>query len=53
MPDRPLRDLTSEEIEAFDRDGVICARGLFGAQWIERTATAVDRVVAAPAEARQ
>lgn len=48
MPDRPLRDLSTEEIESFDRDGVFCARGLFTPEWIERMATAVDRIVAAP-----
>ena len=28
MTDQPLRDLTSEEVETYDRDGVVCARGL-------------------------
>ncbi|HIF94210.1 MAG: phytanoyl-CoA dioxygenase family protein [Myxococcales bacterium] len=48
MPDAPMRDLTSEEVEAYDRDGVICARGLFPEEWIERMATAIDRVVENP-----
>jgi ectoine hydroxylase-related dioxygenase (phytanoyl-CoA dioxygenase family) len=48
MAERPLRDITSQEIENFDRDGVLCARGLFGSEWIARMAAAVDRVVAAP-----
>jgi ectoine hydroxylase-related dioxygenase (phytanoyl-CoA dioxygenase family) len=48
MPDAPTRDLTSEELEAYARDGAICARGLLPARWVERMATAVDRAVANP-----
>jgi ectoine hydroxylase-related dioxygenase (phytanoyl-CoA dioxygenase family) len=46
--DLPLRDLTAAEVEAFDRDGVFCARGLFPDAWVERMARAVDRIVAEP-----
>jgi ectoine hydroxylase-related dioxygenase (phytanoyl-CoA dioxygenase family) len=46
--DELLRPLTSQEIEAYDREGVVCARGLFPEAWIERMAGAVDRVVASP-----
>ena len=48
MSDAPLRALTSDEIEAYDRDGVICARGLFDSKWIDRMADAVDRIVENP-----
>ncbi len=48
MGDGPLRELAPGEVEAYDRDGVVCARGLFGADWIGRMARAVDRVVANP-----
>ncbi len=48
MGDDPLRELTRGEVEAYDRDGVVCARGLFGADWVERMARAVDRIVANP-----
>ncbi len=48
MPDAPTRDLTPEELEAYQRDGVICARGLFSDPWIERMSAAVDRAVANP-----
>jgi len=48
MPDAPTRDLTRDELEAYERDGAICVRGLFPAAWIERMATAVDRAVASP-----
>ncbi len=48
MPKRPLRDLSPEEIAAYQREGVICARSLFPPHWVERMAKAADRVVAAP-----
>jgi len=46
--DQPLRDLTPEELRAFDEDGVFAARGLFPDGWIARMARAVDHVVAEP-----
>ena len=46
--DEPLRELSPEEIRTYDEDGVLHARGLFPAEWIERMAKAVDRVVASP-----
>ncbi len=46
--DEPLRDLTPDEIQAYERDGVVAARGLFPERWIERMAAAVDRVTANP-----
>lgn len=48
MTELPLRNLGPDEIEAYDRDGVICARGLFPEAWVERMAQAVDRVVDCP-----
>jgi len=48
MPTPPVRDLTPGEIEEYDRDGVVCARGLFPDDWIGRMAAAIDRVVDAP-----
>ena len=48
MTEPPLRDLTPDEIEDYDTDGVVCARGLFPQHWIQRMASAVDRVVANP-----
>jgi len=29
MNTAPLRPITSEEIDTFERDGVVCLRGLF------------------------
>jgi ectoine hydroxylase-related dioxygenase (phytanoyl-CoA dioxygenase family) len=48
MPEAPIRDLSSEELAAYERDGVICARGLFSDAWIERMSAAIDTVVANP-----
>jgi ectoine hydroxylase-related dioxygenase (phytanoyl-CoA dioxygenase family) len=41
-PSRPIRDLTDEEIAAFDRDGVVLARGVIPDDWVEHTARAID-----------
>ena len=46
--DLPLRSLGPEELQAYDRDGVICAKGLFPDAWLERMAGAVDRIVSEP-----
>lgn len=46
--DQALRALAPTELETYDRDGVVCVRGLFPQHWIERMAAAVDRVVARP-----
>ncbi len=48
MPERPLRGLSDGEIASYRAHGVICARGLFSIEWVERMAGAVDAVVAHP-----
>lgn len=48
MPDAPKRTLAAEELEAYERDGVICVRGILPEGWVERMAGAVDRAVANP-----
>jgi ectoine hydroxylase-related dioxygenase (phytanoyl-CoA dioxygenase family) len=48
MPEAPSRALTDEELAAYERDGVICARGLFPVAWIRRMGAAVDRIVEHP-----
>ncbi len=40
---------SSEDIETYRRDGVVCLRGLVSAGWVERLRGAVDRVLATPA----
>ena len=48
MPEAAKRDLTAAELEAYRRDGVVCARGLFPSAWIDKMAAAIDRVVENP-----
>jgi len=36
------RLITEQQIADFERDGVICLRGLFGKSWVERLRNAVD-----------
>ena len=43
-----MRNLRPDEIDAYHRDGVICARGLFETAWVEHMAAAVDRIAANP-----
>lgn len=40
--------LAPEEIAAFERDGVVCLRGLFGSEWIERLRAALERNMKSP-----
>ncbi len=42
------RAITASEIAAYDRDGVVCLRGLFDRGWIARLEAAVDRLRDAP-----
>lgn len=44
--DKPLRWLTPEEIDIYGRDGALCARQVMPREWIERMATAVERIIA-------
>ena len=48
MTDSPLRNLSQTEIDAFHRDGVVCARAIMPAEWIERMAAAVERSIRDP-----
>jgi ectoine hydroxylase-related dioxygenase (phytanoyl-CoA dioxygenase family) len=43
-----LRDLTAEEIAAFDRDGVVCCRAVMPEVWLDRVVLAIERNLAAP-----
>lgn len=35
--------ITQENISSFDKDGVVCLRGLFSAEWLERLAVGVEK----------
>ena len=41
-------DISEADIAAYERDGAVCLRGLFDADWIERLRTATERVMANP-----
>ena len=49
--DEQIRSLVSDaDVEAFQRDGVICLRGLFDVEWIARAREAMDRIIANPTD---
>jgi len=48
LPSVPLRAITSEEIEAYRRDGVVCLRGVFPGAWIEFMRDAVEIAMTQP-----
>jgi ectoine hydroxylase-related dioxygenase (phytanoyl-CoA dioxygenase family) len=45
---RPLREVTSQERETYERDGVVCLRGIFPVEWLEFLAGAIDEAMANP-----
>jgi ectoine hydroxylase-related dioxygenase (phytanoyl-CoA dioxygenase family) len=45
MNRKPLNPVTDEDIAQFERDGVICLRSMFDAEWIERMNRAVNRIM--------
>lgn len=46
--ERPVQDLTPEQIEAYRRDGVICVRQLYSPEWVERIRDFLDDIVSNP-----
>lgn len=47
-PERPLRDLTDEEIQGYDTDGAVKISGVLSYEWIERLRKGVDYVLKNP-----
>ena len=45
----PLREITEEEVFAFNRDGAIRLAGMFDEEWIALLADAVERALRAGA----
>jgi ectoine hydroxylase-related dioxygenase (phytanoyl-CoA dioxygenase family) len=43
-----LTRITDADVEAFQRDGAVCLRGVFDASWIARVAAGVEKNLAAP-----
>lgn len=48
MNRHPLNPITPTHIEDYRRDGVVCLRQMFDAEWIEKLKEARDAAVAAP-----
>lgn len=48
MNEHPSRAITESEVADYERDGVVCLRGLFDGDWVERLRGAVNRSLAAP-----
>ncbi|MCB2107608.1 MAG: phytanoyl-CoA dioxygenase family protein [Rhodobacteraceae bacterium] len=48
MNKHPLHPITAENRAAYERDGVVCLRGMFDTEWIERMRAAAERVIADP-----
>jgi len=44
----PLKPVTDRDIDAYQRDGVVCLRGMFDVGWIDKMGAAVDAAMAAP-----
>jgi ectoine hydroxylase-related dioxygenase (phytanoyl-CoA dioxygenase family) len=42
----PLRAIAAEDVDAFERDGAVCLRGLFDAEWCQRLLDAALRIMA-------
>ena len=48
MNREPVREASEEDVQAYERDGVVCLRNVFDAEWVERLVKAVDRTMANP-----
>ena len=45
LPPRPLRSVTTEEIERFDRDGVVCLRAILPVTWLRSLDAAAEAAI--------
>lgn len=48
MAAKPLRRVTTSEIEAFDRDGAVLVKGILPKEWVDRVASGLDAAIEAP-----
>lgn len=54
MNRKPLNEISESDVKQFEDDGVICLRGMFDQDWIDRMNKAVDRTMdASHPDARQ
>ena len=42
--------VSADDVAAYERDGVVCLRGLFDGRWVECARQAMDRIIADPTE---
>jgi hypothetical protein len=40
-----LREVTEDEVARFERDGVVCLRGVLSEDWLQRMEGAIERVL--------
>ncbi len=48
MNRHPLQPIQAAEIDAYERDGIVCLRGLFDREWVDFMGDWVERAMAAP-----
>ena len=48
MSSESLRQVTTAEAAAFDRDGAVLIKGILSADWVDRTRTGLDAAIASP-----
>lgn len=48
LPEKPERDLTPQEIETYERDGVILLRGALPQRWQDKAAAQINELIANP-----
>ena len=48
MTGKPLRRITTTEVEAFDRDGAVLVKGVLPSEWIDRLRVGLDAAIAEP-----
>jgi ectoine hydroxylase-related dioxygenase (phytanoyl-CoA dioxygenase family) len=50
MNKRPLGRIGAADRAAYEADGVVCLRGMFDRDWVERMTAAIDRAMATPGD---
>ena len=48
MRTEPLTPITPQHVSDFDRDGVVCLRGMFDAAWVEHVESGIEKELATP-----
>ena len=49
-PSPPIRDVTEDEIRAYEEDGIVCFRGVFSPEWVELMREAAEQTLRDPGE---